>query len=309
MTGIPVVVSIDHQVIGKLHGCLELLKQYSSMFQGHPRYFHIKLTGIDRQTFLSIWRLIHGRITRTPSDPALKILGIDPGKIPYHQAKDYDLIRSQFMSVFGIGRERAHQLWNEGFRTLHELKDADLTSVQIAGLKWHRVIATKIDREVIERFARELKCLGELTYEITGSFRRGLPRSSDIDLLVRKHPEHGMRWVVNKLSSLIVEQLVMGPKKFMGIVQVGGTQCRLDIRVVDPAEWWYFILHNTGPKTFNIRLIRIAANMGLQLTPYGMTDQLNKKTYPATSEAEIFTHLRLRDIPPAERDRPRFISL
>lgn len=140
------------------------------------------------------------------------------------------------MRVSGIGPAKAQALYENGIKTLEDLrKNQDkLNHNQLIGLKYVEEFEKKIPRSEIKEIEEVLKReIGKLDdkYVITicGSYRRGKLESGDVDVLVT-HPEYtsSKNKKVNKemLKKIVVclekcglmtETISLGDTKFMVI--------------------------------------------------------------------------------------------
>ena len=116
----------------------------------------------------------------------------------------------------------------------------------------------------------------QLKLEMVGSYRRGLPDSGDIDILLTSpafDPEPAtLNQLVAKLKEkqVIVEDLSQGPLKYMGIGKwtPESTARRIDISVLPYRSYWTGLLHYTGSQEFNRYMRREAISKGYSLSEY-----------------------------------------
>ncbi|XP_059131484.1 DNA-directed DNA/RNA polymerase mu [Peromyscus eremicus] len=102
-----------------------------------------------------------------------------------------------FTQVFGVGVKTANRWYQEGLRTLDELREQPqrLTQQQKAGLQYHEDLSTPVGRadaealqQLVEAAVRQT--LPGATVTLTGGFRRGKLEGHDVDFLIT-HPEEG----------------------------------------------------------------------------------------------------------------------
>uniref|UniRef100_A0ABM5EQ36 DNA-directed DNA/RNA polymerase mu n=1 Tax=Pogona vitticeps TaxID=103695 RepID=A0ABM5EQ36_9SAUR len=112
------------------------------------------------------------------------------------QSEKYQAMKL-FTKIFGVGVKTAHQWYQEGRRTLDDLRGhpAQLSKEQQAGLIHYEDLNTPVkraDAEAIGQVVREAvnKCLPGASVTLTGGFRRGKPSGHDVDLLIT-HPVEG----------------------------------------------------------------------------------------------------------------------
>jgi DNA polymerase/3'-5' exonuclease PolX len=205
-----------------------------------------------------------------------------------------------FKKIHGVGPVKAMDFYNQGARTFEDIGELSLTHAQSVGYKWFYHIQEKIPRSNMDLYKAEIaKVMGNLQWDITGSYRRGEAQSSDIDLVVAG--ETTIQSIVDRLGNLIIDTLASGPRKFMGIFRSqDGIGRRIDIRLFSLQEWPYAILYNTGSQMFNILCRNKAIELKLTLNEYELKDASGRK-YPAQTEDDIFKHLNIEYIPPEKR--------
>jgi DNA polymerase beta len=221
------------------------------------------------------------------------------------------------LTVTGIGPSRASELNNEGITLdmlLTDYKDHQeegelikkLTHHQIIGIKYYhqfmkrikRSTITKIDKKIQKLLAsyetldkddttskvkkgKKNKDLGMIAV-ICGSYRRGLPSSGDIDLLVSGKTEQDDKNfdLINFVKYLTEEGLITdhltekGTTKFMGVCEDG---YRLDIRFIPHESFGAALMYFTGSKTFNTLVRTEALKLGYTLEEYGLYPLISEK--------------------------------
>lgn len=249
----------------------------------------------------------------------------------------------------GIGPSQAKAMVEKyqimSYHDLHRRwkKDEIAVTHQIAlGLKHHRDLQTKIPRKEIDRFQRFLAPhldKMQITFEICGSYRRGVSESGDIDVLIthttffdqqNKDVSQALLLKVVELlqeHNYIVDNISLGPSKYMGLIRIPDSKRptsrerslvrHLDIRVISIPSWAAAKLYFTGPRDFNIRMRRQALKLGLTLNEVGLfpivVEQKGKRGKPIISgphietatERDIFNCVNIDYLTPQERDEFR----
>ncbi|XP_029460147.1 DNA-directed DNA/RNA polymerase mu [Rhinatrema bivittatum] len=102
-----------------------------------------------------------------------------------------------FTNIFGVGVKTADNWYQEGLRSLGDLRkhQKKLTQEQEAGLQHYEDLNTPVSRreaDVIAKMIEEATCrfLPETVVKLTGGFRRGKPFGHDVDILIT-HPQEG----------------------------------------------------------------------------------------------------------------------
>ncbi|XP_006166068.1 DNA-directed DNA/RNA polymerase mu isoform X2 [Tupaia chinensis] len=253
------------------------------------------------------------------------------------QSSDRYQTMKLFTQVFGVGVKTANRWYQEGLRTLDDLRKQSqrLTRQQRAGLQYHQDLSTPVQRpdaealqQVVEVAVRQT--LPGATVTLTGGFRRGKLQGHDVDLLI-SHPEEGQE--VGLLPQLLLrlqdQGLLMYQQYQRGgepshIVRQGHTMdafersfcifrlpqppgawkaVRVDLVVVPISQFPFALLGWTGSQLFERELRRFShQERGLRLTSQGLFDPEQKRVFHATSEEDIFRHLGLKYLPPEQRN-------
>uniref|UniRef100_A0A8C5NVB2 DNA-directed DNA/RNA polymerase mu n=1 Tax=Jaculus jaculus TaxID=51337 RepID=A0A8C5NVB2_JACJA len=102
-----------------------------------------------------------------------------------------------FTQIFGVGVKTANRWYQEGLRTLDELREQSqrLTQQQKAGIQHYHDLSTPVGRteaEALQKLVEEAvgQALPGATVTLTGGFRRGKLQGHDVDFLIT-HPKEG----------------------------------------------------------------------------------------------------------------------
>ena len=210
-------------------------------------------------------------------------------------------------TVTGIGPAKAVELQKKGItlsKLLEEYKDKShsiqeseilkiLTHHQLIGLKYYKQFKKRIPREKItkidlriqklmSKFLKNNKIMDEITTVICGSYRRGLPDSGDIDLLISgdtnniNNTNNTNKFnLIEFVKFLTEEELITdhltekGTTKFMGVCDKRGGY-RIDIRFIPLESFGAALMYFTGSKTFNTLVRAEALRQGYTLEEYGL---------------------------------------
>jgi DNA ligase-1 len=183
-----------------------------------------------------------------------------------------------------------------------------LTKQQKLGVKYYENMydnhgsEKRIPRRDIDEYNLLLNDIINVPFEITGSYRRGLPTSGDIDILCKTLD---LNTIVKKLQSanLIGEHLSNGKKKWMGFGKVSGENRRIDILACPANEYAFSVLYFTGSAEFNIGLRMIAKKKGFILNEHGLFTIKDKQrmTQEFNTERAIFKFLNVPYVLPSNR--------
>lgn len=231
----------------------------------------------------------------------------------------------ELLSITGIGPTRAKQYIKDGITSVNKLRDAikngkiKITHHIQVGIDYYEDLTHKIPRKEIDDMKKILnkeinKVDKELVFEICGSYRRGLSKSGDIDLLI-SHPHHISnidkqkylpKLVANlKKHEFIIDSLTSdGAKKYMGVCRIEKSPYarRIDIRCVDYSAYYTGLLYFTGSKNFNILVRKKALENGYSLNEYSLTNKETDEKVILQSEKELFDILDMEYVKPTDRD-------
>lgn len=230
-------------------------------------------------------------------------------------------VMDQLMNIYGVGRVKAKDLvTNHGVTSIADLREKVvqtpdlLNGNQMIGLQYYEQFLERIPRKEMEKHEKILmKVLDDA--EIVGSYRRGLPDSGDIDVLIKwpshKSEEEGkdaLSQIVGDLhkKGYITDTLALGDKKFMGVCKATkkGKARRLDLLLTPEKEYPFAVLYFTGSDKFNVEMRKVALEKGYSLNEHGFTplEETKKKRLPVMkSEEDIFRFLGYSMIDPKER--------
>lgn len=186
------------------------------------------------------------------------------------------------------------------------------TAAQRLTLKYYRHLTRPVPRTTIDHFKRILTAKLPLTFHILGSYRRGLHRSGDIDMIIisQNSPD-----AIYKFEKILRELKILlgiyghGNTKGMYVIKIGtGTITQLDLRVFTRSQYPFALMYFTGSKRFNQNIRKLALNKGMLLNEYGIYDRRRPsvslaKKLKIKTEKDIFTRaLGIKYIPPEKRN-------
>jgi DNA polymerase/3'-5' exonuclease PolX len=237
-------------------------------------------------------------------------------------------IREELMSIYGVGSVKADDLIEnyaveditDLVRLLQENSEI-LTTAQTLGLIYREDLLQRIPRQEITEIERILKDFfnknaPEFRLVITGSYRRGLSNSGDIDVLITytsnityKEAKLKFEQTIDKLVELgyIVGVLAKGQTKLLSIIQLPGytTARRMDMLLTMPEEIACALLYFTGSKEFNEQFRKAALMKGYTLNEHRLkkvNDSLPIPDVPVFyEEKDVFDFLGIVYQSPEER--------
>ena len=220
--------------------------------------------------------------------------------------------------IIGIGPKLAKTLYKIGINNIEILKKKlkekkiKLTDQQILGLKHYKDLSKKIPRSEIKLFEKYFNKIisSEYKFNITGSYRRLLKETGDIDILLVNKNIKKIKDLKNiNVIEKIVEQLkkdnklvgilASGKTKLMCLIKIKNIVRHLDIIFVPMESYYTALVYFTGSKEFNIKSRRIAKEQGYTLNQYGLFK--GKEKIPIESEKSLFNKLGIKYLKPKDR--------
>ena len=236
-------------------------------------------------------------------------------------------IIDDLMRIVGIGRVMANNLITEynitsadQLKKLSNLGKIELNNKIKLGLKYLGKFQGSIPRseiDVIYDYLQELtnKYNRSMFITICGSYRRELPISSDIDILLSDLNIIEMDDIQDDLSkyvkylhkkSFLLDDITDKniKTKYMGFGRLDSNHPirRVDIRLIPMVSYFYALLYFTGSYELNQEMRQKAKQLGYKLNEYGLYD-LNNNDEPiyVLSEQEIFQKLNIPYLPAIKR--------
>lgn len=246
-------------------------------------------------------------------------------KRKYGKYQKDDAVMEELMEVVGIGKSIAQDLIKKyKVKSLEDLKkrfksgEIELNEKVQIGLKYAGKFEGKIPRKQIddmyEYLESTLKRFPDLTVTICGSYRRGLPTSNDIDVLLC---DLGMLSMTDVKKSTLLKEVVNVLKKEKFIVDdIAGVDIstkymgfckwkkhpfrRIDIRLLPVESYYAAVSYFTGSYELNKVMRQKAKKLGLKLNEYGLYD--GGEMLDIGSEEDLYTLLDIEYLPPEERN-------
>lgn len=241
--------------------------------------------------------------------------------------KEYVNQINELETVYGIGNKTAYAYVKDGIKSVADLRKAykegkiDLPYHIILGLKYHEKYKVTIPRkeiDVINKFIQKQSAIVDPKLEviICGSYRRGLPFSNDIDILVlhkdiktKKKLESNLRIFKALIENLhdvnfLLDDIDINYKvKYMGFCKYKDMPIRrIDMMFMPYDCQGSALLHFTGPGSFNKKMREVAIMLGYSLSQYGLLDKNTDKIIKTKTEKDIFDKLFLEYVDPKDRN-------
>jgi DNA polymerase/3'-5' exonuclease PolX len=230
-------------------------------------------------------------------------------------------------SVVGIGHSHALEFYNQGVKSVADLKKkiksgaVEVNEKIQLGLKYYGKFQGNIPRkeitsvykiivDIIKQLNKKVPEEKQFIFEICGSYRREKPTSGDIDILISKksdidskenYLENIVKFLKEPLKKnddkpLLIDDLTDKniETKYMGFAQYkDNPPRRIDIRYIEWPSYYSALLYFTGSAELNKKMRQIAKTMGYKLSEYGLTSLKDNKMVPIESEYDVFKILKI----------------
>lgn len=245
---------------------------------------------------------------------------LDTGAISYHQRllSETPAGLVEIARVPGVGPKLASRLFNElGVSSIDELEAAcqgrKVRTLRglgprtewniLRGINTLRSQGGHILLGVAFPLAQDLAAQvsnfpGVVRVGVAGSVRRRKEIVKDIDFVAAAHQPSQVTRLFAQMPS-VEEVTAQGDTKVTAKLRVG---VQVDLRVVEPGQYYTALNHFTGSKEHNVRLRQIAKEKGLRINEYGVFDLKGEPAASVDSEEALYKLLGLQYIPPEMRE-------
>lgn len=236
-------------------------------------------------------------------------------------------IMTELETIIGIGKTISYDLvYNKNVRSIDDLVnkyengEIELNHQIIMGLKYKDILLEKIPRQVVTDVKNYLtdvifKYNNLIKMYVCGSYRRKLPFSGDIDILI-VHPKIITReQLENSKNHLIAIVDILKKDNFIidditnqdytvvyrGFCKYDDNIMRLDLKYVPAESEFYSLVYYTGGQLTNISLRKLAVHLGYKLSEYALTGLYDNKSVKCDSERCVYEALNLEYVEPEFR--------
>lgn len=249
------------------------------------------------------------------------------------QSKEQEKILEDLESVVGIGHVKAIELYNQGIKSVKDLKkkykngEIELNDKILLGLKYYGKFFGNIPRkeikeiskiltQIIKKINKNINSEIEYVYEICGSYRREKPFCGDIDILISKKGKldkiNYLENIINLLKDpikknnnepLIIDDLTDKNihTKYMGFCKyLDNPIRRIDIRFIPFESFYSALVYFTGSMELNKKMRQIAKIKHYKLSEYGLFKE-NGDKIEINSERDLFDALDIEYLHPRLR--------
>ncbi|OCT71681.1 DNA polymerase lambda [Xenopus laevis] len=236
-----------------------------------------------------------------------------------------------FSNIWGAGVKTAQSWYQQGFRTLDDIRTkGNLTAQQAIGLKHYDDFLDRMPRDEAGKIAQTVREMAhslnpELISVACGSYRRGKATCGDVDVLVTHPDGKSHKGIFSKLigglktqgfltDDLVNQEVNGNQKKYLGVCRLPGEgqrHRRLDIIVVPYGEFACALMYFTGSAHFNRSMRALAKTKRMSLSEHSLNKDVVRNgsvkvsqgcPLPTPTEREVFETLGLPFREPHERD-------
>lgn len=236
----------------------------------------------------------------------------------------------ELLEIFGVGPVKAKELIDVyGVTSIQDLREKVEANSDIlpkaskVGLQYYEELRERIPRSEMELHDTVIHSfLPTGAYaQITGSYRRGLSTSGDIDVIITVPPKNNKRVLnsseasnKNRLLFLefleelgkegyITDILSLGPSKCLAVCKIDDIHRRIDFILTPHEEFYYALLYFTGSKQFNVAMRGYALKKGWSLSEHLPVREgaIGPAPQIPGSERDIFDFFGLKYVEPKDR--------
>lgn len=218
-----------------------------------------------------------------------------------------------FTKIKGVGEVLAKSWVDKGILTLPDLKRAiarrevELTATQKYGLLYYSDLNERIPRDEITKYTGDLWrdlcdfCPNLRKFDVVGSYRRGLPSSGDVDILILSNAKNIMKQIKTLIKNRddTIAIISSGEHNITYLCTFGGKVRQCDILLTTSDNYIPALIYFTGSKNHCIYLRRAAKQQGYILNQYYL--KKGNKIIALNTEEELYNILGLKYVKPIDR--------
>ncbi len=226
------------------------------------------------------------------------------------EERDKHKLKKKLVKYMGVGEVKANQLIDEGLMSIDDLRKKKWQSKLSDETKLFIKLdpSDKIPHNDIVKIEKHMKKI-EPKMIFVGSYRRNMPFSSDIDIMIVGDSDNLINEVINKLNAVYKMYVYSkGDAKSSFIVDFSKTlksldkMYKVDIFVCKTENYIPMLLYSTGSQGFNIYMRGIAKKKGYLLNQKGLFDKKTGEKIPnLKTEKDYFDILGMEWLEPNER--------
>lgn len=246
---------------------------------------------------------------------------IETGKLQQAEAfasNSKVLAIDELTKVYGIGPVKARDLVeNYNIESIADLEKHPelLNDVQKKAIQYVDDFSKRIPRDEMDAHNEFImNCVksvdDKLIAVVAGSYRRNMPSSGDIDVLLTHDDVVNHEIYFKKLIETLTKQkyikdtFALGQKKYMGVCKAKYKRQfrRLDIMMTPKEEYPFALLYFTGSAELNTKMRAHALSKNYTMNEHGIKSKTGQNiNYTFEKEEDIFKFLGLKYINPEDR--------
>ncbi len=226
--------------------------------------------------------------------------------------KKIEKLQLELSNLYGIGNKKIKDLLSAGLSDISQLKQKKYfnmlnTDTQI--MLMHNPLR-KVPHEDIKKIEPILTSFPHAYAQIVGSFRRKMPYSKDIDILLKSADPAMLDRYIEHLQQRFrgnVYLYAQGNDRVSLVIRPNDidSKYKIDIFRADPDMYYSQLLYSTGPKDFNIKMRSKAKKLGYLLNQNGIFKKVGsgwqKINKPEDTEEVLSKYLDMDYLPPEKR--------
>jgi len=229
------------------------------------------------------------------------------------EREEREKLKIDLINVLGIGTQKINTLLNMGLKSINQLKEKkyfDILNTDTQIIITYEPVR-KIPNNDIKKIEPKLTNFLHATVELVGSYRRKMPYSKDIDILIKtddiKIVDEYLEYLKKQFNNKIYIY-AKGDDKVSLIIQPfmeKKIKYKMDIFRSSPETYYANLLYTTGPKEFNIKMRSKARKMGYLLNQNGLFkktgNNIKKINKTTDTESDFFKYLDMSYTIPENR--------
>lgn len=222
---------------------------------------------------------------------------------------------AELSKILGVGGRTAQEWYSLGatditnVRRLVAVGKISPNKVQKYGIMYYDDLSQRMPREEVKMLSDKVitallsaVMIKNTNYEVVGSYRRGLPTSGDIDIIVSTTPYDSdlLTKLITEMQKVpeFIDYLSLGMERTTFLMH-GERVRQVDVLNLPESEYSAGILYFTGSWDFNEAMRSFAKSKGYKLSQHGLYKA--GKLIELHSEKEYFDILGLKYLEPKDR--------
>jgi DNA polymerase/3'-5' exonuclease PolX len=233
----------------------------------------------------------------------IKLLSLKITNDPMMKKK---LLHNELRRIIGIGPQKATYLIEQGLTSIKQLKQPkwwnqlNLDTQTALSTQPHR----RIPHEEITKIESLLTKFNKAKIILVGSYRRKMPSSKDIDVMLVSSDSKMMGEYLKYLEKKIphIYLYSKGGDKMSLVLEFDEyKKYKMDVFRTHPDFYWSHLLYSTGSKSHNIKMRSNAKRYGYLLNQKGLWKNGERILGPNANEHAYFKEIGMQYLPPEKR--------